>query len=129
MDPLARTQKHNRAFNQSQQVEEHTTPNKARFGVVDTRGFERAMTMPISQEELDTPNLGMTRKGGSETIDSGFFSLFGGFGDETPDESEDGRLPTLYKREFCGPIILDLDKGCELLKKPGTLEPEVGEED
>lgn len=129
MDPCARTQKRNRAFNQSQPVEEHTTPNKARFGVVDTRGFERAMTMPISQEELDTPNLGMTRKGGSETIDSGYFSILGGYGDETPDESEDGRLPTPYKGEFCGLINLDLDKVNELLKKPGTVEPEVGEED
>lgn len=110
-------------------MEESTTPNKARLGVVDTRGFERALTMPISPEDLDTPHLGMTRKGTSETIDSGVFSMHGGFGDETLDESEDGRLLTPYRREFCSPINLDLDRGGELLKRPETLEPENGEGD
>lgn len=108
MDPTAWARKYNPAFNQSQPTEGRKSPDRTRLAVAETRGFERALTMPIGQEDSDTPIVGpMTRKATTETIDSGAFSMHVGFGDETPDESEDSRWPTPYKRESHSPMNVD----------------------
>jgi hypothetical protein len=111
-------------------MEGRKSPYRTRLVSADTRGFERAVTMPIGQEDLDTPKLGaMTRKGTSETIDSGVFSMHVGFGDETPDGSEEARWPTPNKRESHGPINVDLEKGGEKLHRVKNVEPEIDEGD